>query len=407
MDTLNSSKAQQPSDASLPFNATDLFKALQYQLLVAVEYCYDLLPNECVWIEVLGDVTVPGKNQTEVKNFSDSLTDSHTNFWNTVKNWLHEDFDRTSYKSLILLTTQGFGAQSTLKSWNTATAADRLEIMQKIASGAQNIVKKDSITKEKSKNQASQKPSKSQVLQQYVMDPERRDELMEVLERMHISTGQDSLEQRIQKYQTRHLKPIRVSKYQNFMDDLLGFIGSTKLVSEGWQITHQAFTDKLSELTSRYMKHPKTFPPVDTAALKKTINMAEVTPMLFAKKIIEIGAEFDLKKAALYRLIAQTTISDLYKDGVVFKPTVDQYLANHLGLHNYGRQSAMLDCAEISCESELKKRSTKFYLECNKAEIEPFCGLQNTMVEFRNGVYHILAGETPEDEDDEFHWRLW
>ena len=69
----------------LPFNATLLFKALQYQLLVAVEYCHDLGPGECLWLEMFGDVTVPGKTQTEVKNYSDNLTDSHSNFWNTLK----------------------------------------------------------------------------------------------------------------------------------------------------------------------------------------------------------------------------------------------------------------------------------------------------------------------------------
>ncbi|MCS5514904.1 hypothetical protein NWF32_03245 [Pseudomonas qingdaonensis] len=85
MDTTQSLNAILPGDAPLPFDATLLFKALQYQLLVAVEYCYDLAPDESLWIEVMGDVTVPGKTQTEVKLYSNSLTDSHANFWNTIK----------------------------------------------------------------------------------------------------------------------------------------------------------------------------------------------------------------------------------------------------------------------------------------------------------------------------------
>lgn len=86
MDTKPSPNAPLPGDAPLPFDATLLFKALQYQLLVAVEYCYDLNTDECLWLEVLGDVTVPGKTQAEVKLYSDSLTDGHANFWNTLKN---------------------------------------------------------------------------------------------------------------------------------------------------------------------------------------------------------------------------------------------------------------------------------------------------------------------------------
>ncbi|NMM78317.1 hypothetical protein B2J88_35345 [Rhodococcus sp. SRB_17] len=72
----------------LPFDATVLFKALQYQLFVAIEQCHGLKPNECLWIEAMGDVTVPGRTQIEVKHYTDSLTDSHHNFWNTIKNWL-------------------------------------------------------------------------------------------------------------------------------------------------------------------------------------------------------------------------------------------------------------------------------------------------------------------------------
>ena len=61
MDTTQPENATLPGAAPLPFDATLLFKALQYQLLVAVEYCYDLAPSECMWLEVMGDVTVPGK----------------------------------------------------------------------------------------------------------------------------------------------------------------------------------------------------------------------------------------------------------------------------------------------------------------------------------------------------------
>ena len=67
MDTTQHLNTAPTGNAPLPFDATLLFKALQYQLLVAVEYCYDLAPEECLWLEVMGDVTVPGKTQTEVK----------------------------------------------------------------------------------------------------------------------------------------------------------------------------------------------------------------------------------------------------------------------------------------------------------------------------------------------------
>ncbi|MEQ9888290.1 hypothetical protein [Pectobacterium zantedeschiae] len=387
-----------------------MFKALQYQLLVAVEYCHDLTPAESLWIEVSGDVTVPGKVQTEVKNYSDNLTDSHANFWNTLKNWMHENFERTSFKSLVLLTTQEFGSQSELKSWNERSTAERLEIMENIFVSSQTGATKRKAKKTTSKSSdddETAKPTKSQSLQQYVMAPEHRDKLMEILERMHITVGADSLEQRIQNYQTRHLTMIRPTKYQQFIDDLLGFMCSTKLVSEGWQISHQDFSAKFTELTHRYIKHPKKFPLVDMDALKKTINIEEIKPMLFALKITQIGGECVLKTAALHRVVTQTVISELYSDGVLSKSDVDSYFNNHLILHQNGRNSAMLDCTGVTSQMELNKHSMRFYYDRNGMAVEPFCGMEHTQAEFRNGVYHLLAGEEPEDQDDEFHWRLW
>ncbi|WP_454565560.1 hypothetical protein [Pseudomonas sp. AIG] len=406
MDTTQNPNAVSPVDAPLPFDATLLFKALQYQLLVAVEYCYDLALDECLWLEVFGDVTVPGKNQTEVKLYTDSLTDGHANFWNTIKNWLHENFDRASFKSLVLLTTQEFGAQTLLKGWSTATSVERLSILESIVASSQASADRKA-KKESEAGEVVSKVSKSQSIQQYVMAHERREALMEVLERMRITTGAESLEQRLQTYATRHLKPIRPSKYQQFIYELLGFIYSPELVISGWKITHQAFTDKLSELTHRYMKHPKTFPLLDIATLKKSIDVEEIRPMAFAHKISEIGGDQYLKRAALHRVVAQTTISDLYTDGVLFKPMVDLYLSSHLTQHQYGREAAMLGCTGITCPTQLSTRSMMFFLERNGLPPESFCGLEHTMPEFRNGIYHMLAGEKPEDKDDELHWRLW
>lgn len=386
-------------DTKLPVDATHLFKALQYQLFVAVDHCYALEPHQSLWLEVYGDVTVSGKTQVEVKFYSDNLSDSHSNFWNTLKNWLHEGFDHKAYQTLVLLTTQDYGAQTALKGWNESTALEKLSVMQTIFDASQGKLEND--------GSDTAKPSKSQTLQQYVMADERRDDLVEILARMKITTGAASLEERIHNFKTIHLKPIRESKYQNFIDDLLGFMCGTELVNTGWKITHKAFTDRLSELNKLYMKHPSTFPPLDEDALKKLIKNDEIESRVFAQKIREIGAESRLPKAALHLLIAEHTISQLYDEGVIFKSDVDRYLSNHLVKHQDGRELAMLDCEDISCEKELKTRSMKFYLACHALAVDQFCSFENTRTEFRNGIYHMLAEEQPEDEQDTFHWRLW
>ena len=179
---------------------------------------------------IIGDVTIEGSRQVEVKHFSDDLTDSHPNFWNTIKNWLHEDFPLNSYSRLTLLSTQGYGATTLLKEWNNSSAAERLAIMEKIVgrrkaakasasakaaasprnadieaetselAGEAAATSNDQITKKAEDASDSAKASKSQTLQAYVMAAERRDALMLVLERMQIITCAPTLQERIQQY---------------------------------------------------------------------------------------------------------------------------------------------------------------------------------------------------------------
>ncbi|NVL62695.1 hypothetical protein E0I00_28605 [Pseudomonas syringae pv. actinidiae] len=51
------------SSEKLPFNATKLFEALQYQLIIALDYCYKLRQGQRLWVEVYGDVTIEGDAQ--------------------------------------------------------------------------------------------------------------------------------------------------------------------------------------------------------------------------------------------------------------------------------------------------------------------------------------------------------
>ncbi|WP_313083879.1 hypothetical protein [Pulveribacter sp.] len=408
------SKQLQTDTQALPVDATALFVALQYQLLVAVEQCHDLMPGECLWIEAMGDVTVPRKTQIEVKHYRDKLTDSHQNFWNTIRNWLHERFDRKSYKSLVLLTTQEFGAQSRLKDWNNLTAVQRLERMQKIGSdGAvapQTQMEEPAEPEDEAVQTAgttARKPSKARALQQVVLAPESREALMEVLERMLIIPGEDALPELIDSYKARYLRAIRPSLQQQYLDDLLGFMFSTELVLNGWKISNEAFTAKLTDLHSSYSKHPPEFPFRDLRPLEEKVDLDEIRPMLFARKILEIGDEKQLKRAALHRLFALDTISELLKDQIPINSPLQLYLHNHRSNHFVEREAAILDCDGLRDDAALKKASLRFYLARLKAPTEPFCAMANTMPEFRNGIYHMLADENPKDKEKEFHWKLW
>ncbi|MBN3043679.1 hypothetical protein WCU79_11735 [Pectobacterium versatile] len=381
----------------LPFDASKLFEALTYQLVVALEYCHKLEKGKRLWVEVYGDVTLEEVAQVEVKLYSDALRDSHQNIWNTLNNWLNNAFDHRAYESLILLTNQEYSPKSTLTNWNSATAAEKLALLNAIYDDAEQRFAASKATE----------PSDTLKLQRSVMDLAVRDELLEVLERAVFITGSPSLNDRLHAYEVDQLRVIRESKRQTFIDEILGFIGSTRYINTGWEITCEEFTAKFVELTKRYMKHSSIFPEVDTDTLEQKIDLDEIDDRPFVKKIQEIGGETLVKKAALQLLIAGEVIDQLYSDNLASEFDVKRYQKNHLVRHQSWRQSAMIDCMGETSPIQLQRQSLRFFHNQHAAAVVQLNTFEDTTVDFRNGIYHMLADVKTDDEDKAFYWRLW
>lgn len=381
----------------LPFDASKLFEALTYQLVVALEYCHKLEKGKCLWIEVYGDVTLEDVAQVEVKLYADVLRDGHQNIWNTLNNWLNNAFNHRAYESLILLTNQEYSPKSTLTNWNSATAAEKLALLSAIYDDAEQRFAASKATE----------PSEALKLQRSVMDLAVRDELLEVLGRAVFITGSPSLNDRLHAYEVEKLRVIRESKRQTFIDEILGFIGSIRYINTGWEITCEEFTAKFVELTKRYMKHSSIFPEVDTDTLEQKIDLNEIADRPFVKKIQEIGGETQVKRAALQLLIAGEVIDQLYSDNLASEFDVKRYQENHLVRHQNGRQSAMIDCMDETSPIQLQRQSLKFFHKQHAEAVVQLNTFEDTTAAFRNGIYHMLADVKTDDEDKAFYWRLW
>ena len=120
------STSKQLNDASASAKGTI------YQIYVAVDKCVEMVAGQKVLIEKLGDVTVSEEAQIEIKHYADTLTDNHDNIWKTLKNWMQDDFNNKHFVSLILYTTQQFGENALLKSWNELLLEKRIETLKSI-----------------------------------------------------------------------------------------------------------------------------------------------------------------------------------------------------------------------------------------------------------------------------------
>jgi hypothetical protein len=60
-----------------------------------------------------------------------------------------------------------------------------------------------------------------------------------------------------------------------------------------------------------------------------------------------------------------------------------------------------------TCPIQLKRKSLMFFFQQHAAEVVRLNTFEDTTVEFRNGMYHMLADKKAEKESNEFYWRLW
>src|SRR5688572_4422769 len=236
----------------LKHDATASTKGTIYALYIAVQKCFEMRPGQKVMLERYGDVTISGSQQLEIKDYGDPLTDSHENFWKTLKNWMQDGFNEALYSALVLCTTQTIGPQSLLRDWNTEDGDGRIRILKTIY--------------EKSEERFNAKQKKDRVpepleWQREVMDPMRVDKLRRVVERFVIADLSPDANEIYSLLKDVHTKGILLAKQDDFLNALLGFVICPAVMAEdSWEITNEQFTERVRELTSQYCKGTTRFP---------------------------------------------------------------------------------------------------------------------------------------------------
>ena len=401
-------------NAKLDFDATKLYEALKYQIHVAMEYCHTLGKDDVLWIEVFGDVTVEGRDQIEVKEYSDSLTDSHENFWNTLNNWLKPDFNHRQYANLVLLTTQAYGERAAIKDWDQWNADQRLAALQDILKDSEARFEAATLKKEAVADQSDESgakasgPSKALTLQRKVMAQTMRESLIDALPKVKIITEQPDLVGLIARYKRAHLKSIHEHRMDDFLNDLFGFMISAVKVTEGWRFTTAEFDRKFTELTVRYMKGSVRFPRVNADEIESAAATLNVRDRTYAKKLDEIGgAEDMILEATVDLLHAHKYIAELIKDCTTSQDDVESYSQKHMRTHSACRSALMEEIDATWSADKTIRASRQFYHSRRGMDVVGLGSYEDTPAEFRNGIYHMLAEEVPENPAKEFHWRLW
>lgn len=391
-------------------DASSQIAGFLYQFVVALEYCFKLIPGQNLYIEKYGDVAIKEDGSynndalevsIEIKLYTDKLDINHHNLLNTLFNWLEEDFHFTEYQHLILYTTQTIKEKSLLKGWNHKTKEERFRIIEEsytkyLEENKQKIDDKD-VSKFKTIKE------NARLIQRVLYPVSEKDgtpnkkaskELIyKLLERVVIIDSCKNLENKYDELM-QYAKGVKESLRESFINSLLGYIISPRNINNGWKISEEHFTRQVQTITSEMAPRSLIFPDAPNII----INNNDYNDALFVKKLKQI----DYKKIPEAVInFAKTTrlLTSEFNRPSVEKNLVD-FQDELFRLYNLKYDNAideLIDSIELTDESI--KRKSRIFLrnlisETHNIKFEPY-GV--TKMYFSEGMCHYMANDNKQN----------
>lgn len=372
----------------LPNSAVDSAKAISYQFLIALDIAFSLEPEQKLWIEKYGDVTISHDSQIEVKHLAKPLSDNNIAFWNTIKNWLDKRFEHHYYKSLVLSTTQSVGSKSIINQWGSSDVQKRYSDLKNLWVKAE-----QKFTNNQVKN-PNYKLSDVLAIQREIFN-KKDAQLKEILPKIVIASDALNYENKWQEMVRKYARGIPSENQQLFIRALIGFLISPQ-VQDGWEITNSQFTEEVQKITRLYQNGLHTFPKI-----KKTADLdhKEYVNKLFIKKINEISHHEVITEAINDFAYANAVILKEFKGFEIYYGYYLEYQNQLKRKHNLKYREKCTDL-KLHIHHDIDICSQIFYDQLMSEDPQLLPPFTNTPVDFRNGVYHILA------DDDDIHWKL-
>jgi hypothetical protein len=375
-------------------DASESIKGNIYGFYLAVQKCFEMVSGQKVLIEKCGDVTIDGVEQIEAKHCHDPLTDNHINLWKTLRNWTQAGFDPLTYMSLLLVTTQKFGANATIAEWNEADANRRLDILHTIHREAEEREHR------RSNGTQNHSPPECLSLQRVVLAPSSQQKLEAVVKRFLIvakSPGMDDLYKRITQ---QHCKGILRGKQEDFLDALVGFVISSRVASQSnWEVGYEEFVERVATLTTQFCRGTQVFPAKYLSATVSAVLPTQDShpPQLFVQKLHDIEYDEVIGEAMRDYIRASKTILEEFKNYEICDMRYLDYIQEVLSVFHPRYRSAS---RRVSVD--IVKASQCFYDEITSEESPTFPGFDRPPRTFRNGLLHMHMDEPKHN----LKWKL-
>jgi hypothetical protein len=231
------------------------------------------------------------------------------------------------------------------------------------------------------------------------LDPVRKEKLKHVAERLVIAANSPSLQPLYQQLKNQRCQGILVAKQEDFLNALIGYVISPAVISANkWEITYDQFAQRLRELTSRYCRDTRQFPPkFDDAVDDATSDaVAHCHSRAFVKKILDIEHREVVTEAINHYLAASQMVLDEFRGYEVPDDAPLRYSKELLATFVPRYRIALRKVNDVVNDSQT------FYDETVSEPPPQLHDFMDTPTAFRNGMLHMLL----DDEKQKLKWRL-
>lgn len=384
--------------AKVNFSSPEPTGALVSQFYLALEKCFEMKLGDVVFIEKDGDVSklnsmsLEDGIQIELKEYAEDndLTDSHLNFWNTLKNWTNSEFDSVKYKYLVLATTQEIGAKSMLLNWNESRKWERLEILEDIYDKAKVRFEKAKIKKPKASESDSLK------LMNEVFKEKGKLEI--IIEKIFIDNNRTRRDKIVDEIIEKYLKPFPSTNQEIVLKSILGYVIKEEEYNKGWEISYDGFKQEIEDLSSRFNNETKLFPIKEELKTIPKTEIEKTKKYTFVKKIEDIQYDEVILKSLNDYWFTLNTIAQEFKGRKQKEISINNFEENLITIHNAEHRTSSRNCSSLNLINDSKN----FYDKITGSQVLGFDVYSDTPLVFRNGMYHILANE----DDNKVVWKL-
>lgn len=365
-------------------NSTPTIKGFIYQFLVALRKCFELQEGETVYIETFGDVSILGERNTEQiesKFYKSNLTDTDHNVWNTLNNWLKDEFPLDSFSSLVLLTTQKLQSTSVWFGWNDKNIASKLTTLKGIA--------------EKYSRKKSNKDPKTEKLLESVLEESKSERLKIILQKFVIDNNALNDIQYYNSIKAIYAKTIPLSRQNEFIRSMLGYVITPKTIDNNWAIAYEDFTKEVNVLAQSLIDTTTQFP---SKIKLQNIKHEEYNENEFVNKIREIEYEDVVLDAITDYVQTKGLIIKEILTSKRISESFGEYEESINKKHGIEYRKA---CRNCSSNEQKILHSKNFYDEMMASEEGSFHVYNSVPRYFHNGMLHLLA-----EENKDFVWLL-